>query len=99
MHPRCRPVANTTANTVPASLRWPASEPGEDAVSVPYPVKRIVFASALIATVLVPVTNAHAATDILPSGFQDQTVFTGLSFPTKMVFAPDGRVFVAEKSG
>ena len=35
----------------------------------------------------------------LPSGFQESTVFSGLTFPTKVRFAPDGRVFVAEKSG
>ena len=35
----------------------------------------------------------------LPSGFQESTVFSGLTFPTKVRFASDGRVFVAEKSG
>jgi glucose/arabinose dehydrogenase/PKD repeat protein len=35
----------------------------------------------------------------VPSGFQDQIVFSGLTFPTAISFAPDGRVFVAEKSG
>lgn len=31
--------------------------------------------------------------------FTDQTVFTGLNQPTAMQFAPDGRIFVAEKRG
>jgi PKD repeat protein len=35
----------------------------------------------------------------LPSGFQESVVFSGLNLPTKVRFAPDGRVFVAEKSG
>ena len=35
----------------------------------------------------------------LPSGFQDQVVFSGLSHPTNIQFASDGRVFVAEKGG
>ncbi|MFY1672963.1 PQQ-dependent sugar dehydrogenase [Plantactinospora sp. WMMB334] len=35
----------------------------------------------------------------LPTGFTQQVVFAGLTRPTKLVFAPDGRVFVAEKSG
>jgi hypothetical protein len=35
----------------------------------------------------------------LPSGFSEKTVFTGLSQPTAGRFSPDGRVFVAEKSG
>ena len=35
----------------------------------------------------------------LPSGFQETTVFTGLTNPTAIEFASDGRVFVAEKRG
>ena len=35
----------------------------------------------------------------LPAGFHDNVAFSGLSFPTAVRFAPDGRVFVAEKSG
>jgi glucose/arabinose dehydrogenase/PKD repeat protein len=35
----------------------------------------------------------------LPSGFQEQVVFSGLSQPTNIEFAPDGRIFVAEKGG
>ena len=33
------------------------------------------------------------------NGRVDQTVLSGLTFPTNVEFAPDGRVFVAEKSG
>ena len=40
---------------------------------------------------------AQAAT--LPSGFVETTVFSGLTNPTVVRFATDGRVFVAEKSG
>ena len=36
---------------------------------------------------------------MLPPGFQQSTVFTGLTQPTVVRFASDGRVFVAEKSG
>ncbi|GIJ74895.1 PQQ-dependent sugar dehydrogenase [Virgisporangium ochraceum] len=35
----------------------------------------------------------------LPSGFQEQIVFSGLSSPVDLEFAADGRVFVAEKGG
>ncbi|MDQ1534087.1 MAG: hypothetical protein QOF28_1848, partial [Actinomycetota bacterium] len=35
----------------------------------------------------------------LPAGFQESTVFTGLTQPVAVRFASDGRVFVAEKSG
>lgn len=36
---------------------------------------------------------------VLPSGFQETTVLSGLTSPTAVKFAPDGRVFAAEKSG
>jgi glucose/arabinose dehydrogenase len=53
-------------------------------------------------TVLVLVgvgASAPAGAGTLPSGFQDVAVFTGLDRPTAVRFAPDGRVFVAQKNG
>ncbi|MBC7982549.1 MAG: PQQ-dependent sugar dehydrogenase, partial [Candidatus Obscuribacterales bacterium] len=41
--------------------------------------------------------SAKAAT--LPSGFTETRIASGLSSPTAMAFAPDGRLFVAEQSG
>jgi glucose/arabinose dehydrogenase len=41
--------------------------------------------------------SLEAAT--LPPGFQETIVFSGLTNPTSVQFARDGRVFVAEKSG
>ena len=35
----------------------------------------------------------------LPQGFTDTSVFTGLTNPTGVRFASDGRIFVTEKSG
>src|SRR6185503_9092905 len=35
----------------------------------------------------------------LPSGFAETRVATGLSSPTAMAFAPDGRLFVAQQGG
>src|SRR5438046_3359302 len=35
----------------------------------------------------------------LPSGFQETLVASGLSAPTAMEVAPDGRLFVAEQGG
>src|SRR5262245_33831095 len=35
----------------------------------------------------------------LPSGFPEQAVFQGLTLPTVVRFAADGRIFVGEKSG
>jgi glucose/arabinose dehydrogenase len=34
-----------------------------------------------------------------PVGFREEVAFTGLTNPTQLSFAPDGRIFVAEKSG
>ena len=34
-----------------------------------------------------------------PGGFEEQAIATGLSRPTTMAWAPDGRMFVAEKDG
>jgi glucose/arabinose dehydrogenase len=34
-----------------------------------------------------------------PSGFEEVTVLSGLTYPTVVRFSPDGRIFVAEKSG
>lgn len=36
---------------------------------------------------------------IVPSGFTDAVFVSGLSAPTAMAFAPDGRLFVAEQGG
>jgi glucose/arabinose dehydrogenase len=53
--------------------------------------------------VLVPGASATAgastAAATLPSGFQDSIVWSNLSFPTAVRFAPDGRIFVAQKGG
>ena len=48
-------------------------------------------------SVVTPAKPAEAAT--LPAGFSESVVFSGLTNPTAVRFAPDGRVFVAEKSG
>jgi hypothetical protein len=52
---------------------------------------------AALAAVLGHTVVANAAT--LPPGFQETVAFSGLDHPTAMRFSPDGRVFVAEKSG
>src|SRR4051794_3274169 len=44
-------------------------------------------------------TLATAAAASLPANFQQTTVFSGLSGPTSVRFASDGRVFVAQKNG
>lgn len=57
----------------------------------------LAFACAAVgATLFAPPAVADPA--LLP-GFQDEIVFDGLDQPTNFRFAPDGRVFVAEKAG
>ncbi|MCA2217375.1 PQQ-dependent sugar dehydrogenase [Jidongwangia harbinensis] len=53
--------------------------------------------TAALLTVLAP--PAPAAAVVLPAGFREQTVLTGLNQPMNLEFAPDGRIFVAEKAG
>jgi len=54
---------------------------------------------ACLATLLVlPVVPAQGVAT-LPQGFSDSQVVSGLTNPTDMEFAPDGRLFVAEQAG
>ena len=53
----------------------------------------------VVAGALVPLEKSPAAAVTLPTGFQEQVAFVGLNQPTNIEFAPDGRVFVAEKRG
>ena len=46
---------------------------------------------------LLSASTSQAAT--LPAGFAEEAVVTGLTQPAAVRFSPDGRVFVAEKSG
>ncbi|TDD88537.1 PQQ-dependent sugar dehydrogenase [Actinomadura rubrisoli] len=57
--------------------------------------------AVVLAVVLVAALEAGGAARAaaLPANFQQKTVFSGLTMPTNVEFSPDGRVFVAEKSG
>src|SRR3972149_4369924 len=52
---------------------------------------------AIVLTSLMWVSTVAAAT--VPSGFPDPVVVSGLSNPTSMAFAPDGRLFVTQQGG
>jgi glucose/arabinose dehydrogenase/PKD repeat protein len=56
----------------------------------------ITLAASSLAVVGTPEPAASAS---LPPGFQEEIVFSNLTQPTAVRFSPDGRVFVAEKSG
>src|SRR5918998_1015140 len=54
---------------------------------------------ASVGTLLgLPIGPAQGAAT-LPSGFTDSQIVSGLTNPTDMEFAPDGRLFVAEQAG
>jgi glucose/arabinose dehydrogenase len=60
----------------------------------------LAVASAMAALVaLLAVPAGAVAEPALPEGFQDEVVFGGLEQPVNFRFAPDGRIFVAEKPG
>jgi glucose/arabinose dehydrogenase len=61
------------------------------------PVMLCAFALTVLSIGTWFVPRADAVT--LPPGFSQTTVFSGLTQPTAVRFAADGRVFVAEKSG
>lgn len=64
-------------------------------------MKRIpaLLIAAVLAAWFTPQPHEVAAQGSLPAGFQETTVVRGLSEPTALAFAPDGRLFVCEKSG
>ena len=43
--------------------------------------------------------SSLAAASTLPTGFRDDVVLSGLTNPTVLQFAPDGRIFVGQKNG
>ncbi|PRX20438.1 glucose/arabinose dehydrogenase [Actinoplanes italicus] len=58
-----------------------------------------VVALVTVATMTSFVGSPPATAVALPTGFQEQIVFSGLSSPVDLEFAQDGRIFVAEKGG
>jgi glucose/arabinose dehydrogenase len=54
---------------------------------------------ASVGTLLVLPTGPAQGAATLPSGFTDSQVVSGLTNPTDMEFAPDGRLFVTEDAG
>jgi len=64
--------------------------------SAVFAVQRIVLA-VLVGVVVLCIP--HSAFAALPAGFEIETITAGLDLPTAMTFAPDGRIFVAEKLG
>ena len=62
-------------------------------------MRRLPYAPIVALLLASAVFPSSAVGQSLPAGFQQSAVFTGLTQPTAVKFASDGRVFVAEKSG
>ena len=63
------------------------------------PARTVFLVATLVVFLPLLVARSTIAEAAVPSGFQETIVFSGLTDPTAVRFAPDGRVFVAEKSG
>src|SRR5882672_10058714 len=53
----------------------------------------------LIPCVLFVLASGAASAATLPPGFSESVVASGISSPTAMDFAPDGRLFVCQQNG
>ena len=53
----------------------------------------------LVAWIATPIGVPAAVAATLPTGYEERTVASGLTAPTAVDWAPDGRMFVAEKAG
>ena len=84
----------THLHILPPAGRSRAARPGR---ILPVALSIALVLGSLTALMAATAPPARAAT--LPSGFQESVVFSGLTNPTVVRFASDGRVFVAEKSG
>jgi glucose/arabinose dehydrogenase len=61
--------------------------------------KRLAFARVAGIAAVVPLALAAPAQAGPPDGFVVRTLVRGLDSPTAFAFAPDGRIFITEKSG
>ncbi len=60
--------------------------------------RRLLFLGIFVAS-LVTAVPSHSAAATLPAGFAEIVIASGLTDPTAMQFAPDGRLFVCEQGG
>jgi glucose/arabinose dehydrogenase/PKD repeat protein len=60
----------------------------------------LIIAAAVVSGALVTQAGpGPAGASTLPAGFRDSVVLSGLTNPTVLQFAPDGRIFVGQKNG
>ena len=58
-----------------------------------------IIIAIIVISGLLPFLWSNSVYAAAPAGFSDRLVASGLNLPTKMEFAPDGRLFVSEKDG
>ena len=73
--------------------------PSSSALAAPQAAATPGFMQADSISALNTLQQLSATAAVVPSGFQESVVFSGLTNPTAVRFASDGRVFVAEKRG
>src|SRR5579884_1694320 len=78
---------------------WPGQVEAAPAQSAEICVQQRLFSNVPPTTGPCARTATASATASLPGRFQESIALGGLSSPTAVRFSPDGRVFVAEKSG
>src|SRR5213595_1672733 len=62
--------------------------------------RQLVITAAITGAALVTqIGPSPAGASTLPTGFRDSVVLSGLTNPTVLQFAPDGRIFVGQKNG
>jgi glucose/arabinose dehydrogenase/PKD repeat protein len=63
--------------------------------------RRLVITAAIVvgAALVAQAGSSPAGASTLPTGFRDSVVLSGLTNPTVLQFAPDGRIFVGQKNG
>jgi hypothetical protein len=59
----------------------------------------IIMAVVSAAALVLQAGSGPAGASTLPAGFRDSVVLSGLTNPTVLQFAPDGRIFVGQKNG
>jgi glucose/arabinose dehydrogenase/PKD repeat protein len=63
--------------------------------------RRLMITAAIVlgAALVTQIGPSPAGASTLPTGFRDSVVLSGLTNPTVLQFAPDGRIFVGQKNG
>jgi glucose/arabinose dehydrogenase len=78
-------------------MAFPRSETTRRVVAAALP-SLLVTAVAVVVSLAVP-GQRTAVASMLPSGFRDTVALSGLTKPTVVQFASDGRIFVGQKNG